>query len=57
MKQNQYNPLLKEFEDNLFKLVKNIKFRKVKNKFLFELSNFKDEVRKNTNIIVKADKT
>ena len=41
-------PLLKESEDDLFKLVKNIKFRKVKNKFLSELSSRTRSGRKQT---------
>ena len=49
--------LLKDFEEDLFKLVKNIKFRKVKNQFLSELGKFKKEVKNYKDVIVKADKT
>ena len=51
------HPLLKDFEEDLFKLVKNIKFRKVKNQFLSELGKFKKEVKNYKDVIVKADKT
>ena len=51
------HPLLKNFEEDLFKLVKNMKFRKVKNEFLTGLDEFKNEVKKCEEIIVKADKT
>ena len=51
------HPNLKDFEDDLFKLVKNIKFRKVNNQFLSELCKFKQQVSTCNNIIVKADKT
>ena len=39
------HPLLKNFEEDLFKLVKNMKFRKVKNEFLTGLDEFKNEVK------------
>ena len=51
------HPLLKDFEDDLFKLVKGMKFRKAKNEFLSNLGKFKKEVKKCEDIIVKADKT
>ena len=51
------HPLLKDFKEDLFKLVKNIKFRKVKNQFLSELGKFKKEVKHYKDVIVKAEKT
>ena len=51
------HPLLKDFEDDLFKLVKGMKFKKVKNEFLSNMGKFKDEVRQCNDIILKADKT
>ena len=51
------HPLLKNFEEDLFKLVKNIKFRKVKKQFLSELGKFKKEVNNYKDVIVKGDKT
>ena len=51
------HPLLKDFEDDLFKLVKGMKFLKVKNEFLSNLGKFKKEVKKCEDIIVKVEKT
>ena len=49
--------LLKDFEDDLFAIVKNVKFRNVKNEFLSSIGKFRQEVGKSSDIIVKADKT
>ena len=51
------HPMLKDFEEDLFKLVKSMKFKKVKNEFLSNLRKFKDEVRQCNDITLKADKT
>ena len=39
------HPLLKNFEEDLFKLVKGIIFKKVKNEFLSSLGKFRDDVK------------
>ena len=49
--------LLKNFEEDLFKLVKGMTFKKVKNEFLSSLGKLRDDVKKCDDIIVKADKT
>ena len=51
------HPLLKNFEEDLFKLVKGMTFKKVKNEFRSSLGKFRDNVKKCDDIIVKADKT
>ena len=47
---------MNDIEDDLFKLVKGMKFKKVENEFLSNLGKFKDEVRQCNDIILKADK-
>ena len=49
--------LLKNFEEDLFKLVKGMTFKKVKNEFLSSLGKFRNDVKKCDDIIVKVDKT
>ena len=48
---------LKKFEEEMFELVKIIKFRKIKDKFQEQLRNDLKEINKSKHVIVKADKT
>ena len=48
---------LKKFEEEMFELVKIIKFRKIKDKFQDQLKNDLKEINKSKHVLVKADKT
>ena len=48
---------LKAFEDELFDLVANIKYKKKENQFLHQLKNDKDTIKKTDKVIVQADKS
>ena len=60
LKSNKYPPQLKElipFEDDLIDLVKNIKFRKVRNDFQMKLHEDLRKVRSSKKTLTFADKT
>ena len=48
---------LKDFEDDISELVQNVEFNKKSNQFLKSLDNTIDEVKKQKNLYVSADKT
>ena len=50
-------PELKPFEDELFSLVSNIKFRPHRNKFLDQMKDDKTKILETQEVIVKADKS
>lgn len=51
------NPLLYEFENDLYDMIKNIDYRKVKNDFQSKILNDIKSIRTKEKIYVKADKT
>ena len=48
---------LMQFENDLLKLIKSVKFKKVKNKFLDELQKDISSIKKSKNVVIFADKT
>ena len=50
-------PQLKAFEDDLFSLISNIKYRPVLNEFQMKLKEDRNEIINTTGVIVKADKS
>ena len=50
-------PLLKPFEDDLIKLIENVKFRRPKDQFQTSLANDLKKINSSPNIFIFADKT
>ena len=48
---------LKEFEDDMLKMVQSTKFIQVNNPFLIKLKNDTDHIKKETKLLIAADKT
>ena len=48
---------LRAFEDDVARLIENVKFRDVNNEFMKELERDKKKIKSSTNIFVPADKT
>ena len=53
----QQQPELADFEEDIYRLIRNIKYRQVKNAFQCKLSRDINQMKKSGKIIVKADKT
>ena len=50
-------PELKPFEDDVIKMIENIKFRRTNNDFLQTLENDKKKIKSSLNVSISADKT
>ena len=48
---------LKEFEDDMLKMVQSTKFTQVNNPFLIKLKNDTDHIKKETKLLIAEDKT
>ena len=57
MRSPPFQPELKNFEDDVYKLIKDIRFRPVNDEFQKKLSNDVKVILKSTEIIVSADKS
>ena len=51
------NENLNQFESDLYDMVQNIEFKKVKSNFQMQLSNYVKNIKNNTKLLVPADKT
>ena len=51
------NELLQPFEDDLYNMIKNVEFRKVKCNFQNKLQNDIKEIKESPDVLVSADKT
>lgn len=48
---------LKEFEDDMFKMIQSPKFKQVNNPFLNKLKDYTERIRNETKLLIAADKT